>query len=72
MVKCIDYFSEPVLSAVAWADDETVCAIWLNRIQNQAVITSCNSATAECAAVRLIELISTIRNVNKENEYLII
>ncbi|XP_017784773.1 PREDICTED: venom dipeptidyl peptidase 4 [Nicrophorus vespilloides] len=31
-------FSEPILAAVSWASQDVVCAIWMNRIQNEADI----------------------------------
>ncbi|KAI7815507.1 DPP4, partial [Rhyzopertha dominica] len=35
-------FSEPILSAVSWATNTSVAAIWLNRVQNQSSIISYN------------------------------
>lgn len=36
-------FSEPILSAVSWATDTDVSAIWLNRVQNKGAIVSYDS-----------------------------
>lgn len=33
-------FREPILAAVSWATDNIVSAIWMNRVQNEAVITT--------------------------------
>lgn len=29
------FYRQPILSAVQWATNETVAAIWLNRVQNE-------------------------------------
>lgn len=31
---------EPILSAVSWATETELCAIWLNRVQNKGAIVS--------------------------------
>ncbi|XP_021935063.1 venom dipeptidyl peptidase 4-like [Zootermopsis nevadensis] len=40
--------SEPILSAVTWATEDNVAAVWMNRIQNIAKIVSCSARTSLC------------------------
>lgn len=40
---------EPILSAVTWATESNVVAVWMNRIQNTAKIVSCNARTTLCS-----------------------
>lgn len=32
--------AEHILSAVSWANNESICAIWMNRVQNEAAIVT--------------------------------
>lgn len=43
--------SEPILSAVTWATEDNVAAVWMNRIQNIAKIVSCSARTSLCLEV---------------------
>lgn len=36
---------EHILTAVAWANNDTISAIWMNRVQNEAAIVTYNSAS---------------------------
>ncbi|PSN29471.1 Venom dipeptidyl peptidase 4, partial [Blattella germanica] len=40
--------NEPILSAVTWSSDNDVVAVWMNRIQNEARIQSCDGVAAKC------------------------
>ncbi|XP_069698426.1 venom dipeptidyl peptidase 4 isoform X2 [Periplaneta americana] len=40
--------SEPILSAVTWASDDALAAVWMNRVQNTAKIVSCTTRTPLC------------------------
>lgn len=44
-------FREPILGTTSWANDDVVCAIWLNRIQNKAEIVCCDATSATCETV---------------------
>lgn len=39
---------EPILSAVTWATENNVSAVWMNRVQNIAKIVSCSARTSLC------------------------
>ncbi|XP_057672414.1 venom dipeptidyl peptidase 4 isoform X1 [Diorhabda carinulata] len=41
----VDYKDQGILSAVKWATDEVVTAIWLNRVQNKAAVTAYDTRT---------------------------
>lgn len=40
--------SEPILTAVSWANDNEVSAIWMNRVQNEAAIVVCSTMDFSC------------------------
>jgi hypothetical protein len=44
-------YSEPILSAVTWATESNVAAVWMNRVQNIAKVVSCNARTVLCVEV---------------------
>ncbi|KAJ9586412.1 hypothetical protein L9F63_019941, partial [Diploptera punctata] len=43
--------NEPIMSAVTWSTDESVVAIWMNRIQNEARIVSCEARSGTCTEI---------------------
>jgi hypothetical protein len=43
--------SEPILSVVTWATEDSVAAVWMNRVQNNAKIVSCSARTSRCLEV---------------------
>ncbi|KAL0273764.1 UNVERIFIED_CONTAM: hypothetical protein PYX00_006369 [Menopon gallinae] len=44
-----EVYPEPILTAVTWADEENLSAVWMNRVQNISYVTLCNAVQAECA-----------------------
>lgn len=45
------FFREQVLTTVEWANNDTVVAIWMNRVQNQAIIESYDTSSIPVAPV---------------------
>lgn len=43
---------DPVLGAVTWITNDELCVVLLNRVQNKAVILSCNVNAGNCKIVR--------------------
>lgn len=46
-----EVYPEPILTAVTWADEENLSAVWMNRVQNISYITLCNAPQADCTNV---------------------
>ncbi|XP_075211304.1 venom dipeptidyl peptidase 4-like isoform X2 [Lycorma delicatula] len=46
---------EPVLSAVTWASNVELAAVWMNRHQNKAHITLCSTSNDSCRIIMSIE-----------------
>ncbi|XP_049787513.1 venom dipeptidyl peptidase 4-like isoform X1 [Schistocerca cancellata] len=40
--------SEPILTAVSWANSNEVSAVWMNRVQNEAAIVVCSTVDFSC------------------------
>jgi dipeptidyl-peptidase-4 len=38
---------EHLITSVAWASDETLISVWMNRVQNKAIIFKCSSGSCE-------------------------
>lgn len=39
------FFSEQLLTAIDWATTDTLTAIWMNRVQNNAILVDYNTLT---------------------------
>lgn len=48
------FFREPILGTAVWANDNIVCAIWLNRIQNKAELSCCDATNSVCDTVSFV------------------
>lgn len=58
--KIVPYliFSEPILSAVTWATEYNVAAVWMNRVQNIAKVVSCSVYNSPCLEVSFFSYLS--------------
>ncbi|KAK7866724.1 hypothetical protein R5R35_003146 [Gryllus longicercus] len=43
---------EPILSTVAWANDDEVAAIWMNRVQNRGELVVCTAMASQCTTMQ--------------------
>ncbi|CAH1108966.1 unnamed protein product [Psylliodes chrysocephalus] len=55
-----DFNEEEILSAVEWADNDNIIAIWLNRVQNKSVLTSYNTTSNPATSKIVKNLVSNI------------
>ncbi|XP_072401301.1 venom dipeptidyl peptidase 4 [Diabrotica undecimpunctata] len=51
-----NFSNENILSAVQWANDDVVTAIWMNRVQNEAVIVAYNTTTTSPTTTTIKQL----------------
>jgi hypothetical protein len=60
--KLVSYLicSEPILSAVTWATEYNVVAVWMNRVQNIAKVQSCSAHTSPCLEVGFFSYLSKL------------
>ncbi|CAG9840528.1 unnamed protein product [Diabrotica balteata] len=51
-----NFSNENILSAVEWANDDVVTAIWMNRVQNEAVIVAYNTTITSPTTTTITQL----------------
>ncbi|CAG9854854.1 unnamed protein product [Phyllotreta striolata] len=55
----VDFNEEEILSTTAWANNDILTVTWLNRVQNQGVITSYNTSNNPATTIIVKQLVVT-------------